>query len=106
MNITYTWDFVSFRTHATLNNNANVVNAVACYLNAADDQGRTAQLYSAVPLGEPTDNFVPFESLNPEIVTTWVETALGETLNEFKAMLTKQLEEQITPEIVELSKPW
>jgi hypothetical protein len=106
MNITYTWDFVSFRTLATLNGNSNVVTAVACYLNAADDQGHSAQLYSAVPLGEPGETFVSFESLNSEVVQGWVETALGTTLDDYKTALANEIQNQNSPAVVELSRPW
>jgi hypothetical protein len=106
MNITYTWDFVSFRTLATLNGKSNVVTAVACYLNATDDQGHSAQLYSAVPLGEPGETFVSFEDLNPDIVCAWVESALGATLDDYRTALATEIQNQNSPAVVELSRPW
>jgi hypothetical protein len=103
---TYTWDFLKFNAHSTLNGREKVVFNIEFILNATDGEEHAAQVFGTVGLGEPTDSFVPFEQLTAEQVTTMVETALGDTLEDYKRMLDAQIQRQKEPVILELTKPW
>jgi hypothetical protein len=105
---TYTWDFLKFNAHSTLNGNEKVVFNIEFILNAndGDGDGHAAQVFGTVGLSEPTGEFVPFEQLTAEQVTTWVEDSLGDTLLDYKRMLDAQIQRQVEPVVVELGKPW
>jgi hypothetical protein len=103
---TYTWDFLKFNAHSTLNGREKVVFNVEFILNATDGEEHAAQVFGTVGLDEPTDEFVTFEQLTADQVTIMVESALGETLNDYKRMLDAQIQRQTEPVVLELRKPW
>jgi hypothetical protein len=103
---TSTWDFLKFNAHSNLNGREKVVFNIEFILNATDGEEHAAQVFGTVGLGEPTDEFVTFEQLTAEQVTTMVETALGETLDDYKRMLDAQIQRQKEPVVLELTKPW
>jgi hypothetical protein len=107
MTITYTWDFVRFNAHPTLNGMSNVVHGVDFILNGSDGEGHAAQVFNTVGLSDPDPElFVAFESLTPEQTESWVVGALGDTLNDYKAIIESQIQSQITPQSLELRPPW
>ena len=103
---TYTWDFLKFNAHANLNGREKVIFNIEFILNATDGDGHGAQVFGTVGLGEPGEEFIPFDQLTAERVTEMVESALGNDLLEYKSMLDRQIEQQITPAILSLSTPW
>jgi hypothetical protein len=103
---TYTWDFLKFNAHSNLNGREKVIFNIEFILNGSDGEGHGAQVFGTVGLGEPGDDFVPFEQLTPEQVVTMVETALGDDLAEYKNMLDSKIQEQLTPTVLELGTPW
>lgn len=103
---TYTWDFLKFNAHANLNGREKVIFNIEFVLNGSDGEGHGAQVFGTVGLSEPSDDFVPFEQLTPDQVVAMVETALGNDLVEYKEMLDRQIQQQITPAILELGTPW
>lgn len=103
---TYTWDFLKFNAHANLNGREKVIFNIEFVLNATDGNGHGAQVFGTVGLSEPSDEFVPFEQLTPDQVVSMVESALGSDLLEYKAMLDRQIQQQVEPEILELGTPW
>jgi hypothetical protein len=107
MTINYTWDFVKFNAHSTLNNMNNVVHSIDFILNGSDGNGHASQVFNTVGLGEPDPStFVSFESLTPSQAEAWVTEALGDTLNDYKAIIESQIQSQITPVSLELRPPW
>lgn len=107
MTITYTWDFVKFSAHPTLNALSNVVHSVEFILSGSDGNGHASQVFNTVGLGEPDPNsFVNFDQLTPAQAEAWVVDALGDTLNDYKAIIESQIQSQITPPSLELRPPW
>ena len=107
MTITYTWDFLKFNAHPTLNSMNNVIYNVEFILNGSDGEGHAAQVFNTVGLSEPDpSNFVEFDQLTPTQIETWVTYALGSNLDTYKAMIASQIQNQITPASASLAPPW
>ena len=75
--------------------------------------GTSGSLYTAQSIGtesftfNPTVSFTPFDQLTKEIVQGWVEDKMGpERISQLSASVAQQIEDQITPKIVNLSPPW
>jgi hypothetical protein len=108
MTINYTWDFVKFNAHSTLNNMDNVVHSIDFILSGSDGLGHASQVFNTVGLSTPADpaDFIDFANLTPAQVETWVVEALGDTLNDYKAIIESQIQSQIAPVSLELRPPW
>lgn len=53
------------------------------------------------------DTFIPYEELTKDIVTGWIEGAMGEErIIQMQDMLRQNIEDQITPKVVNLPAPW
>ena len=67
-------------------------------INAADGT-YSAGAYGSVSFEAPEGNVIPFASLTPEIVISWVKEKLGgdEKVQEIEAALQSQLDEQRAP---------
>lgn len=106
--ITYTWEFPRFQAHPELNGMTNVVYNVEYILTATDGEGHGAQLFGSVGVSDPDPNtFKPFNYLTQSVVQAWVEASLGEeVVADLKENLSKQIEQQATPPVVTLNKPW
>ena len=106
--ITYTWEFPRFNAHPELNGMTNVIYNVEYILSATDGEGHGSQLFGSVGIPEPDAMlFKQFNYLTQSVVQEWVITALGEeVLTDMKANLANQIEQQVAPSVVTLSKPW
>lgn len=105
---TYSWAFTAFDCYPEHAGATDVVFTVHWTRFATDGEGHTASVYSTVGVqyeeGQP---FVAFEDLTPEIVTAWVEAALGEEqLAAQEAALDQAIQNQITPPVVTRPAPW
>lgn len=111
--ITYTWNFDPLTCYTHKDGYEDVVLTVHWQLTAASGSTPDAY-YAARSIGTQTftfdsesETFIPFSELTKEVVQTWVTTAMGEeTVNGLLASLETQIEDQITPKIVNLSPPW
>jgi len=111
--ITYTWNFDPLTCYTHQNGYDDVVMTVHWQLTATSGSAPDAY-YSARSIGTQTftfdpegDTFIPFNELTKEIVQSWVTTALGEeSVNQLMTSLETQIEDQVTPKVVNLSPPW
>lgn len=111
--ITYTWNFDPLTCYTHKDGYEDVVLTVHWQLTAASGSTPDAY-YSARNIGTQTftfdpdsETFIPFNELTKEIVQSWVTTAMGEeAVNQMMASLEAQIEDQITPKIVNLPPPW
>jgi len=110
--ITYNWNFNPLTCHAQLEGHTDVVMTIHWQLSATevvDDKTYSAQSIGTTSLefDASAESFIPFAELTKEVVQQWVETQLGEErVEQMKASLTTQIEEQITPKIVNHPAPW
>lgn len=91
---TFTWDFTRFETvEQVVGTLEQVVTKVYFTLWAQDTLGNRIPFYGDVILPAPNGGeFVPYDDLNPSIVETWVEDALGQTrIDKITEQLTLQL---------------
>jgi hypothetical protein len=106
--ITYTWEFPRFAAHPTLNGLTNVVYNVEFILSASDGEGHGAQVFGSVGISDPDPEiYRPFNLLTQDTVQAWVESAMGEEiLADYYSNLENQIEQQRSPSVVTLNKPW
>lgn len=106
MAITYTWEFPALDiAYADESGFSNVVRTVHWRLTAEED-GVSSDSYGTVKLPQARMPFTNFEALTHGIVERWVETTLGEQLDQIKSNLATALAQKKTPIIAEVSPPW
>lgn len=64
-----------------------------------------ATSYGSSTFAEPTSNFTPYNQLTQDQVLGWVWAA-GVNKDTIEANLTKQIEDQQNPPVVQLPLPW
>lgn len=108
MALTYSWNFPAFDCYPTQDGYTDVVFTVHWRYSATDGAGHAAEVYSTQAVSyKEGDPFVPFADLTPEIVTGWVEAAMGpEQVAALQANLAAQIEQEINPSQVTLPPPW
>ena len=110
--ITYNWNFNPLTCQTHLEGHDDVVMTIHWQLYATqtvDDKNYSAQSIGTTSLefDASAESFIPFAELTKEIVQQWVETQLGEEqIEKMKTSLATQIEEQITPKIVNHPAPW
>ena len=68
------------------------------YTVDAKDDTYSSGAYGSIGLNRPEDELIPFSTLTPEIVISWVKDSLGaEKVAEIEAALQAQLDEQRAP---------
>ena len=99
---TYSWDCSTVDTYPSQDELADVVYNVHWRLTGTDESGE----HSATVIGTQTvevdpDNFIAFEDLTNEIVTGWVEAAMGEErVAELMSSVDSQIADKIAPKSV------
>jgi hypothetical protein len=113
--LTYNWNFNPLTCHTHLEGHEDVVMTVHWQYSAVSASiDTTGPSYSAQNIGTQSftldpeqENFIPFEELTKETVQGWIETAMGEDrITQMQESLALQIEDQITPKIVNLPAPW
>ena len=110
--LTYNWTFNPLTCHTHLEGHEDVVMTIHWQLHAT--QETEEKMYAAqnigtcsFPFNSEDDTFIPFAELTKEIVQQWVETQLGEErVEQMKMSLATQIQEQITPKIINRPAPW
>ncbi len=77
MNPTYSWEIESLDCYPTYNGQNNVV-ATVHYKRILTVNGETTHLNALIDVRSVNNgNYVPFEQLTPELINTWVYSAIG-----------------------------
>lgn len=106
MAITYSWEFPSMDVAPSADGKTNVVRVVHWNLIATDGT-RYENTPGFSSLAPPKGSFVNYADLTPQIVTGWVEGAIGaDELAKMKADLADRIARAIKPVIEQLSPPW
>lgn len=85
--------------------NGDVVYTIHWTATKTDDK-HSASVYGTVSLPEPTDTFVPYEELTPEIVERWLFEALGDgQIESIDCSLAEQIEAKKNPSTLS-GLPW
>jgi hypothetical protein len=94
MTTTTLWNIAQLERHA-----ADGIVFIAHYTVDANDGTYSAGAYGSVSFEAPEGSVIPFASLTPEIVISWVKEKLGgdEKVQEIEAALQSQLDEQRAP---------
>lgn len=103
----YTWQFDSLDVFPTYETVSDAVESMHWRLTADDGLGHQATAYGETKTGPvDVDNFIPFASLTLATVQGWCEAQMGTELDEVKASLVGQINEQVSPTIQSLPPPW
>lgn len=105
--IIYNWAFTTFEAYPQHAGETDVVFTIHYRFEGVDGDYK-ASIFNYVGVTyEEGDPFTPFQELTPEIVTSWVEEALGnEWIDAAKANISNQISEQKNPSKVILNAPW
>lgn len=113
--INYNWNFDPLTCYTHDSGYEDVVFVVHWQFSgtsgSVDGSGST---YSAQIIGTQgftfspdSGSFVPFEELTKDIVLGWVTGSMGEErINQMTASIEQQIQEKITPSVVNLRAPW
>lgn len=102
----YTWNCRTVDVYPTFDNENNVVYSVHWILTGTSDQqdaegnNYKATIYNTqdLTLDDIQSNFIPFENLTNDIVSTWVQQAMGvEQVNKLQSILDSKIDEEINP---------
>jgi len=110
MSNTYTWTPTQLVGYPVLAPYTDVVTTAFYTVTADDGAGHTSEIQNIQQIPIPEERpFIPFDQLTPEIVTGWIQEALGENgVASIYANLDAQIEAQInpppTPQVLPL--PW
>ena len=109
---TYTWTINALDIHTSVGSLANVVYNIHWGMTATSDQNdEEGNPYVASTIGTQTvsapdeTDFTDFESLTQDIVESWLESSQME-VDQIKAGLDFQIQEQITPSTQTKDVPW
>ena len=104
---TFAWQFDSLDVFPTYQTVSDAVESMHWRLTADDGFGHQAQAYGETKTG-PIDvnNFIPYANLTLPVVQGWCEAQMGVELDQVKAALVGQIQEQVTPTTVSLPVPW
>lgn len=110
MAVTYTWEIDTLDCYPTSPQGPDYVYLVYWILKASETVNNityTSQVFEKQYLTPSTGSFIPFNELTLPIVSGWIENALGEEkLNNIKANLAENINNQINPPTVSLQPPW
>jgi hypothetical protein len=109
MPITYTWSPTTLIGYPEFQGKTDVV-TTAFYIVTAND-GKYTSSNSSIQqfVLDPEAPFIPYNDLTPQIVTGWIQSALGpDGVASIYANLNAQIEAQINPPVtpVNLPLPW
>jgi hypothetical protein len=110
MPITYTWTINSLIGYPTFEGETDVVTRASYTVLGDDGEGHTADYsnWQETPL-DPSAPFIPYVDLTPEIVTGWVQAALGpDRIAAIEESIAIVIQRQVTPppEPEVLPLPW
>ena len=106
MTIQYNWQISQIEVVKSSGDLSNVAQTIHWRLDGVED-GCTSGVYGAVTLADPDpNNFVNYEGLTPDQVVSWIESALGPTLDDYKNKIAADIEMQKNPPTATLPPPW
>jgi hypothetical protein len=108
--ITYTWTPTSLIGYPTFEGETDVVTRASYTVLGDDGEGHTADYsnFADTPL-DPSVPFIPYNDLTPEIVTGWIQSALGpDAVAAIEESIAMVIQRQVTPppEPEVLPLPW
>ena len=113
--INYNWNFNPLTCYTHQDGYDDVVMTVHWqFIGTSGSIDGSGSQYTAQSIGtqtftfDPTTgSFVPYNDLTKEIVQGWVEGAMGtDRIAQLSQSIAQQIEDKITPKIVNLSPPW
>lgn len=98
------YDDVVFTVHWQFSGTSGSLNESGSFVSQYNAQIIGTQNFTFSP---DSGSFTPFNELTFDQVRGWVETAIGEErIAQMSASIAQQIQDQITPVIVNLPAPW
>lgn len=106
MAITYTFIPTKVEIAPSLNGLEKVITRVRYDYEGVNEDGIKGTFAGVTPMPAPedTENFKPFEELQPEDVISWLEATADKAHMQMR--IEKQINEQIAPKYVDTALPW
>ena len=105
--ITYSWNFNPLEVVFNEEAMTNVIDVVHWqYTGTLDDTSITN--IGTIKLAQPTpEGFIPFENVTKEMVTSWVETTMGEDqITSMQTSISSSINTKLHPTRGPVSPPW
>jgi hypothetical protein len=112
MNVIYSWDFPKLEIYYNYQNLQNVVYMIQWIYTASyvDANNKTWQesIRGVEDISyDPSEPFIPFENLTKDIVTSWMESELGDQgLQVLQNNLQQIISNAVNPPSVIVDVPW
>lgn len=109
MSTTYTWTPITLIGYPEFQGKTDVVVSSVYIVTATDGKYTSSNQSSQQFVLDPEAPFIPYPDLTPEIVTGWIQSALGpDGVASIYANLDAQIDSQINPPVtaVSLPLPW
>jgi hypothetical protein len=109
MPTTYTWTPTALIGYPEFAGKTDVVTTAYYTVTASDGEYTSSNQSLQQFVLDPEAPFIPYPDLTPEIVTGWIQSALGpDSVASIYANLDAQIENQINPPVtvVNLPLPW
>jgi hypothetical protein len=104
LNITYVWTISALDCAVSLDGLTDVVQTIHWRYRGTNEDGVTAEVYGAQPVGEPNpESFIPYTGLTLEIVSSWLEETMD--MESIQNNIISQIEEIEHPTHVTLPLP-
>lgn len=68
--------------------------------------GASSSIYGSVPLAEPGDDFIAYDSLTEDTVKAWCLANMEQSEADLKASVDRQIDEVIEPQAAFKPSPW
>ena len=109
MSNTYLWNFTQLGVYNQFAGQEQVVYMIHWTLTGTSDTDPTisSQVYGSTNVTyAPGEPFTPYDNISYDQVVQWVETALGDRVDELRAALDQQIQDVINPPTANLLPPW
>ena len=107
---TYVWTTQSMTCYPTYQGETDLVFTVNTIVTATNDSDPPVIALKGISVAipyVPTDPYIPYADLTPEIVNGWVQEALGaEQIAEIQSALDTQIANIINPPVIAPPLPW
>jgi hypothetical protein len=106
MAITYTFIPTKVEIAPSLDGLEKVITRVRYDYEGINEDGIKGTFAGVTPMPTPTDseNFKPFEELQPEDIISWLEATADKPHMQMR--IEKQINEQVAPKYVDTPLPW
>jgi hypothetical protein len=104
--IDYTWQFSNLMVSPNYKGMQDVIVSLQYTLTGVDGDASASVSGSLGLLPPDPQEYTPFADVTKQECQEWVELAMGNALNVYKANIAADIDKQKNPPLVEMAAPW